>query len=177
VIPCPTKGCEAKLADDAVVCPDCGRDPRGKNKTRAAAQDATRFQCAYELNGVRCRYLGTFASSVHGAERWYCFGHWRNSTGAVAQLTAEESERFNHGGDYSAAEIIAATLTAYLEADFRPTAAELQVQREIPRPTHGVGTWWAERIVRLDDLGHPLPAISVRIAKEVLARVENRTRR
>lgn len=48
------------------------------------------------------------------------------------------------------------------------TAAELQVEREFPKPAHGKGRWWARRILRLVELGEPPPFISIRAAQEVL---------
>ncbi len=50
----------------------------------------------------------------------------------------------------------------------RPTEAEKIVSREYPKPANGFGTWWAKRILRLEELGQKMPLHSLMSAQEVL---------
>ncbi len=48
------------------------------------------------------------------------------------------------------------------------TEAELQASREYPKPKDGLGTFWAKRIVRLEQLGERQTAHPLRCAMNVL---------
>jgi hypothetical protein len=46
--------------------------------------------------------------------------------------------------------------------------AEEIASREYPKPANGFGTWWAKRILRLEELGQKMPLHSIQSAQQVL---------
>lgn len=162
-------------------CPECG-EPIGRGvkscacgwsskprETKASEASADSNRCTFQIGERRCRYNATiFENQTRTMQHGVCGGHFRPSPQS-AEGTLSASEHDAGTPDYSTAAQVAETLRRYLASDrYAPSAAERQVEKEIPRSADGVGDWWARRILRLHELGHPLPQISVAMARQVI---------
>ncbi len=92
------------------VCPDCKEPlqapfiacsvcPWMETGVKRDAQPS-RYRCAYEFDGRRCRYRGSISVNTLGGGPWYCIGHFGDS-GRAGIATLEESEKISADVDYS----------------------------------------------------------------------------
>lgn len=111
-------------------CPDCGEGLRPKARkcscgwTQSTGYSSPSvnamdlFRCAWEVNGQRCRYVGSVSHSTLGQGPWYCGGHSR-SGGAIGQCIVEESQ-LAPLISYTAQAIVDASRDAYLNRPLPP---------------------------------------------------------
>lgn len=70
--------CGTTLAGSTTDCASCGwtkRSWRSESAAQQAGPDPLRLQCAWEADGLRCRYPGSAGHSTNGSGPLYCRGH------------------------------------------------------------------------------------------------------
>lgn len=119
----------------AFDCPDCGdvlratakrckcgwksAEARSESATKTADRDHQR--CAWECNGERCRYVGTWSNSTVGGGPFYCRGHSVCTNGALGQrIVTESRDAFSAGFDYTPANLQRVAREAPLRLPPRP---------------------------------------------------------
>src|SRR5258705_2883613 len=66
--------CHVVLEGSGLSCAECGWSKRERgDAAQQRADDPLRFDCAYEADGLRCRYPGNSAKRFGGP--WHCRWH------------------------------------------------------------------------------------------------------
>lgn len=163
-------------------CPDCGDVMPAKAKRCAcgwqaiaetgAIVDRNHQRCAWESNGMRCRYIGTWSRSTLGGGPYFCRDHSGCEDGAFGHRILEESFERMPELDYTPENLWRIAREWYLAG-----ASSLAGDR--PKNLAGVGKGkpnrdWARRVMQRHSSGERMPSIALEFAREVLCVIVDR---
>ena len=84
------------------LCPKCGSTmlrnakscPCGWGRLARRTDDDNDRTCAYQSNGLRCKFPGAISHGILGGGPWYCRIHIREGGNALAWQCLEQSQRY-----------------------------------------------------------------------------------
>lgn len=80
------------------ACPTCVKRTQGSDAPVTRPDALPYKRCAWEANGLRCKYPGTITTSLRpdDSTEWFCHYHANETDGARAQIALDASQDYQH---------------------------------------------------------------------------------